>query len=354
MPRSSLSSSPPSSDIDDALDEDFGSEPLITQASAVITREGIVATAQQGQRLDAWLVGLAGEFSRSHLKGLIEAGCVQVDGKPADSPSRKVSGGQRVWIELRPTAQSQAFVAEKMDLPIVFEDEHLLVIDKAAGMVVHPAAGHWSGTLMNGLLAHHAGAINLPRAGIVHRLDKDTSGLMVVGKTLEAVTALSRAIADRVVKRQYVALVHGAVADAFTIDAPIGRDPVSRVKMAVVGSGKPARTDVRCLGRVVFDEAHQDGPIRRTISAVECTLHTGRTHQIRVHLASRKHPLVADAVYGGAPVLGMARQALHALRLGFTHPITAQALQFESPLPADLAQAWGQLQMAEQNRSTGA
>jgi 23S rRNA pseudouridine1911/1915/1917 synthase len=354
MPRSSPSFLP-LADID-ALDEDWAGESPVAQAEAapVASREGVVAAAQHGQRLDAWLVSLASEFSRSHLKGLIEAGCVRLDDKLADSPSRKVSQGQRVWIELRPTAQSQSFVAEPMDLPIVFEDEHLLVIDKAAGMVVHPAAGHWSGTLMNGLLAHHAGAVNLPRAGIVHRLDKDTSGLMVVGKTLEAVTALSRAIADRVVKRQYLALVHGAVADAFTVEAPIGRDPASRVKMAVVGSGKPARTDVRCVGRVVFDEDHPQGPIRRAISAVECTLHTGRTHQIRVHMASRKHPLVADAVYGGAPTLGLTRQALHAYRLAFSHPVTGEVLQFESSLPGDMAQAWGRLQMAKQNPATGA
>jgi 23S rRNA pseudouridine1911/1915/1917 synthase len=208
--------------------------------------------------------------------------------------------------------------------------------------------------LMNGLLAHHPGAVNLPRAGIVHRLDKDTSGLMVVGKTLEAVTALSRAIADRVVKRQYVALVHGAVADAFSVETSIGRDPVSRVKMAVLGSGKPARTDVRCLGRVMFDEANPNGPIHRVVSAVECTLHTGRTHQIRVHMASRKHPLVADTLYGGTPALGLVRQALHAYRLAFAHPINGQALQFESPLPGDLAQAWERLQMANQKPVTGA
>jgi len=338
------------------LDDDWGLESLAPQgpSSAAPSREGLVSVAQQGQRLDAWLVGLADEFSRSHLKGLIESGCVRVDGKVAESPSRKVSAGQHVWIELRPTAQSRAFVAEPMDLPIVFEDEHLLVVDKAAGMVVHPAAGHWSGTLMNGLLAHQANAVNLPRAGIVHRLDKDTSGLMVVGKTLEAVTALSRAIADRVVKRQYVALVHGAVADAFTVEAPIGRDPSSRVKMAVLASGKPARTDVRCLGRVVIDEAHPQGPVRRSFSAVECTLHTGRTHQIRVHMASRKHPLVADAVYAGAPALGLVRQALHAYRLAFAHPISGEALHFESSLPPDLAQAWGQLQMGQQKPVTGA
>ncbi|MBC7700792.1 MAG: RluA family pseudouridine synthase [Massilia sp.] len=354
MPRSPVS--PPLLLDIDAFDEDWGAQSTapVSQPLPLLTREGVVSVAQHGQRLDAWLVSLAGEFSRSHLKGLIDAGCVRVDGKLADSPSRKVSSGQQVWVELRPTAQSQAFVAEPMVLPIVFEDEHLLVINKAAGMVVHPAAAHWNGTLMNGLLAHHAGAVNLPRAGIVHRLDKDTSGLMVVGKTLEAVTALSRAIADRVVKRQYVALVHGTVADAFAVEASIGRDPASRVKMAVLASGKSARTDVRCLGRVVLDEDHPNGPIRRAFSAVECTLHTGRTHQIRVHMASRKHPLVADAVYGGSPALGLTRQALHAYRLAFDHPITGKALQFESPLPDDLAQAWGRLQMANQKPLTGA
>ncbi|MDE2400918.1 MAG: RluA family pseudouridine synthase [Burkholderiales bacterium] len=337
-------------------DEDWsGESPDVSEeVTPMPSREGIVAPAQHGQRLDAWLVSLASEFSRNHLKGLIEAGCVRVDGKVIDSPSRKVSSGQRVWVELRPTAQSQAFVPEAMDLPIVFEDEHLLVINKPPGLVVHPAAGHWNGTLMNGLLAHHAGAVNLARAGIVHRLDKDTSGLMVVGKTLEAVTALSRAIADRVVTRQYKALVHGAVPEGFTIDAPIGRDPASRVKMAVVASGKPARTDVRRLCEAEIEEAGPNGPVWRTISGVECTLHTGRTHQIRVHLASRRHPLVADAVYAGAPALDLTRQALHAFRLAFDHPITGQALQFDAPLPKDLAQAWGRLQLVNQSSPTGA
>ncbi|MES2091419.1 MAG: RluA family pseudouridine synthase [Pseudomonadota bacterium] len=330
---------------DDSLDEEVASFPV---------REGVVTQAQHGQRLDAWLVSLAGEFSRNHLKSLIEAGAVHVDGKLADSASRKVVKGQTVHIELRPTAQSQAFVAQAMDLPIVFEDEHLLVIDKPAGWVVHPAAGHWTGTVMNGLLAHHAGAANLPRGGIVHRLDKDTSGLMVVGKTLEATTALSRAIADRVVRRQYVALVHGDVDEAFSVDAPIGRDLVSRIKMAVLAGGKPARTDVRCLGRAMVDEMTSVGQVHRTISAVECTLHTGRTHQIRVHMASRRHPLVSDALYAGAPALGLTRQALHAFRLAFTHPVTGESLQFESRLPPDLADAWSRLQIAQQRSTTGA
>jgi 23S rRNA pseudouridine1911/1915/1917 synthase len=308
-----------------------------------------VAPDGHGQRLDAWLSARIPAYSRSHLKGLIEAGAVQIDGQLATSASRKVVQGQVINIVLQATAQTQAFVPEAMGLPIVFEDAHLLVVDKPAGLVVHPAAGNWSGTLMNGLLAHHAGASTLPRAGIVHRLDKDTSGLMVVGKTLEAVTALSRAIAAREVKRQYLALAHGLVPESDSVTAAIGRDPVTRVRMAVVPSGKPARTDVQ---RLVVAQV-PDGPgvgrgsagrVARWVSGVLCTLHTGRTHQIRVHLSSRRHPLLADALYGGAPLLGMTRQALHAARLGFVHPVTGEALRFDAALPADMAAAWATLE----------
>ncbi len=309
-------------------------EPAAPDAAAedVECRTHQVADAQHGERIDKILVAAAPEFSRNHLQSLIEEGRVQVDGVRVTSASRRLRCGQRLAFELWPTEESRAFRAEAMSLAIVYEDEHLLVLDKPAGRVVHPAAGNWSGTLLNGLLGHHTVAATLPRAGIVHRLDKDTSGLMVVGKTLTAVTALSRAIAARTVRREYLAIVHGELAAAeMTIEAPIGRDPVSRVRMAVVGGGRPARTDVTRIARA------------QACTAVRCRLHTGRTHQIRVHLASRGHPLVGDAVYGGRPLLGMARQALHATRLAFEHPLDGRPLCFDTLPPADLAAAWAQV-----------
>jgi 23S rRNA pseudouridine1911/1915/1917 synthase len=354
---------------DDEWGDDESGEDLVGGAAAAPRAEPEQRTLEvplsaQGQRLDAFLAASVPEYSRSHLKTLIDAGCVQVNGQPATSASRKVMLGQVLTVLLKPTAMSQAFVPEPMDLNVVFEDEHLMVINKPAGLVVHPAAGNWSGTLMNGLLAHHAEAVDLPRAGIVHRLDKDTSGLMVVGKSLVAITALSRAIAAREVSRQYLALVQGVVAEAsFTVESSIGRDPVTRVRMAVVPAGKAARTDVKRLlwGEWAPDQSHVKADDRRparAYSGVLCTLHTGRTHQIRVHLSSRRHPLVADALYGGLPALGMTRQALHAARLSFVHPITGQNLRFEAPLPDDMAQAWALLEAsaheAAQNLASGA
>jgi 23S rRNA pseudouridine1911/1915/1917 synthase len=296
-------------------------------------REAAVTRDQHALRLDKALVALAPEFSRSHLQGLIDRGHVQLDGQVQTTASRKLRAGQRLRVELVPTAESLAFRPEAMDLAIVHEDAHILVVNKPAGLVVHPAAGHWSGTLLNGLLAHHPGAATLPRAGIVHRLDKDTSGLMVVAKTLPAMTALVRRIAARDVRRVYLALAHGAVSwSSARIEAPIGRDPASRLRMAVVASGKPARTDVERLAVATVDG--------RQVSAVRCKLHTGRTHQIRVHLALRGHPLLADVLYGGKPALGLARQALHATELAFAHPADERAMAFHAPLPADLAAAW--------------
>jgi 23S rRNA pseudouridine1911/1915/1917 synthase len=301
-------------------------------------RPFIIDAAQHGQRLDRALAALVPEFSRSYLQQLIEAGAVELQGRTLTKTSASVKAGQAGRIELRPTPQSQAFRPEAMDIVTVHEDEHLRIIDKPAGLVVHPAPGHWSGTLLNGLLALDPKAVLLPRAGIVHRLDRDTSGLMIVARTRAAMDAMVAMIAAREVKRQYLAMGHkpweGAAARQ--VDAPIGRDPRNRLRMAVVDlerhAGKTARTLIERL------DGNTEG------CAVRCTLETGRTHQIRVHMASIGHPLVGDSLYGGAPAAGLSRQALHAFRLAFVHPVTQAALEFRSPPPADLRQAlqaWG-------------
>ena len=323
----------------DGGEADFGGDEPGERRSAVV---GVDA---HGQRLDRWLVSLAPEFSRNHLQQLIADGLLRCDGRVQPSASKRVAAGQWIEVVLRPTAQSTAFRPEPMALDIVHEDEHLMVIVKPAGLVVHPAAGNWSGTLLNGLLAHHAGAAGLARAGIVHRLDKDTSGLMVVAKTLVAQTALVRAIAAHEVRREYLALAHGRHAlGTEVIEQPIGRDPVSRIRMAVVAGGKAARTDAECLAVTQLGaEAlapDAQGPI---VSAWCCRLHTGRTHQIRVHLASIGHPLVGDLVYGGRALLGLQRQALHAARLAFHHPVDGGWRVFSAALPPDLASAWCQV-----------
>jgi 23S rRNA pseudouridine1911/1915/1917 synthase len=299
-------------------------------AADIETRAWAVDEHDHGLRLDKVLVRHAPEFSRSHLQNLIEQGCVRVDQQRASSASAKLRLGQGVSIELRPTAQAQAFRPEPMALDVRYEDPHLLVLNKPAGLVVHPAPGHWSGTLLNGLLQAYPGAVSLPRAGIVHRLDRDTSGVMVVAKTREAMQGLVAAIAARTVSRVYRAIVWGTVQpDEQDVQAPIGRDPRSRIRMGVVSSGKEARTTVRVLQRA--SSAH---------STVECRLHTGRTHQIRVHMAHLGHPLVGDSLYGGAPAFGLVRQALHAHQLAFEHPCTRQPLSVDVPLPPDLAAAW--------------
>nr|WP_239024302.1 RluA family pseudouridine synthase [Ramlibacter humi] len=297
-----------------------------------------VDASLHGKRLDHALAQLVPEFSRSYLQQLVAAGAVRLAGAPASRPAHRVKAGATLEVELRPTPQSMAFRAEPMPLSVVHQDDHLLVVDKPPGLVVHPAPGHWSGTLLNGLLARDDRASLLPRAGIVHRLDKDTSGLMVVARTREAMDALVRMIAAREVSRQYLAIAHRAWRGepVRKVEAPVGRDPVHRQRMAVVDlalhSGKQAMTTFEML-----DTADAGCLVR-------ATLHTGRTHQIRVHMAFLGHPLAGDTLYGGTAASGMARQALHAQRLAFTHPMTGEALAFTSALPADFVEglaAWG-------------
>ena len=301
-------------------------------------RDFVVAAAQHQIRLDKVLADLVPEFSRSYLQQLQAAGAVELNGRVALKPAAKVAAGDRLRIEMRPTQQSQAFKAENLPIDVVYEDEHLLVVNKPAGLVVHPAAGNWSGTLLNALLGRDEQARALPRAGIVHRLDKDTSGLMVVARSRQAMDALVRMIAAREVSRQYLAIAHRPWVGSRErhVSAPIGRDPRNRLRMAVVDlerhPGKAAQTDVALL-----DSAEAGCLVR-------CTLHTGRTHQIRVHMASVNHPLLADVLYGGSPQGGMARQALHAFRLAFAHPVTGEALVFHCDLPQDMRSAldfWG-------------
>jgi 23S rRNA pseudouridine1911/1915/1917 synthase len=277
------------------------------------------------------------EFSRSYLQQLLEDGAVTRLGLTYTKASLKVKAGESWTIELRATPQSQAFKPESLHINVIFEDTHLRIIDKPAGLVVHPAPGNWSGTLMNGLLGLDSSLMDLPRAGIVHRLDKDTSGLMVVARTRQSMDALVKKIASREVKRQYLTISDKAWLGPKqkSIDLPIGRDPSNRLRMAAVdlskNSGKLALTHFHVLDH------------NQTGSLVRCILETGRTHQIRVHMASLKMPLLGDSLYGGTPNPLMPRQALHAEKLGFEHPITGKPMSFQSGLPSDfqnLLQAW--------------
>ncbi len=294
-----------------------------------------VGLEQAGRRLDQVLADMLPEYSRSRLQQWIDEGCVSVDGSPRRRRD-KVHGGEevRLRLELKPR---QGCAAEAIPLRVVFEDDHLLVIDKPADFVVHPAAGNPDGTLQNALLHHAPGLELLPRAGIVHRLDKDTTGLLVVAKTLAAHKSLVDQLQRRSVYREYRALVAGALVAGGRIDAPIGRHPLHRTRMAVVPSGKPAVTHYRVLERF---HAH-------TLLAVR--LETGRTHQIRVHMAHIQHPLVGDRTYGGRPrppsgadprlvsaLIGFPRQALHAMVLGLDHPETGEPMRWEAEMPEDM------------------
>ena len=293
-----------------------------------------VPTALGGQRLDQIAAQLFGEYSRSRLSGWIKEGRLTVDGAVV-RPRDIVHGGAVLLLEAEQEAQGE-WIAQDIPLNIVYEDEHLLVIDKPAGLVVHPAAGHPDGTLLNALLHHVPDIINVPRAGIVHRLDKDTTGLMVVAKTLQAQTRLVEQLQKRSVSRIYECIVIGVITSGGKIDAPIGRSSSQRQRMAVTDGGKPAVSHYRVLERY------------RSHTYTRVKLESGRTHQIRVHMTHVGFPLVGDPVYGGrfrippAASLTMVqalkefpRQALHARFLELNHPVTGQRMKWESPLPED-------------------
>ena len=262
----------------------------------------------------------------------MRSGHITLDGGPASAKTR-IWGGETVVVAPQALPATTRHAAEAIPLTVLFEDADILVIDKPAGLVVHPGSGHWSGTLLNALLRHAPALAGVPRAGIVHRLDKETSGLLVVARTIPAQVDLVRQLQARSVTREYVAIVHGALPRDGVVEAPIGRHPVHRTRMAVVARGKPAKT-------YYFSIEHGDG-----WSRLRCRLETGRTHQIRVHLNSIGHPLIGDPVYGisqrkailPAAALDFPRQALHAARLALIHPGTEEDLSWESPLPADIA-----------------
>ncbi|UCG98139.1 MAG: RluA family pseudouridine synthase [Burkholderiales bacterium] len=302
----------------------------------------VAPPAAAGQRLDKALALLLPEISRSRLQQWIDDGAVRVDGGAA-RVRQLLSGGERIDIVAPPSPAQLAMRPEPIEIEVVYEDAHIAVLDKPPGLVVHPAAGNWSGTLANGLLARFPQTAGLPRAGIVHRLDADTSGLMVVALSLQAQTDLVRQLQARSVMREYWAIVAGVVPPAMTVDAALARDPRNPLRFAVsrAARAKPARTHLRCLQTV--------GSGRAALSWVACRLDTGRTHQIRVHLESIGHPLVGDPVYRrGRPGAAAAqeqpapawqdfrRQALHACRLGLVHPVLRTAMNWFRPPPADM------------------
>ncbi|MDY7578562.1 RluA family pseudouridine synthase [Herbaspirillum sp. RTI4] len=282
-----------------------------------------------GTRLDKALSALLPQYSRGRIQQWIEEGQVTVDGATAKI-RMIVLGDEKVQILPQPAPDEQAFTPEDIPLDIVYEDAAILVVNKPAGLVVHPGAGNWSGTLLNGLLHYCPSLVGVPRAGIVHRLDKDTSGLMVVGKTLVSQTDLVRQLQARTVKRQYLSLVWGTPQLSGTIDASIARHPRDRIKMGVSESlsAKPAITHYERLAGGLLD--------RRSVSLMHCKLETGRTHQIRVHMQSLGFALVGDALYGKTHLTSaFDRQALQAWRLGLIHPTTGEQCEWTVPLADD-------------------
>jgi 23S rRNA pseudouridine1911/1915/1917 synthase len=301
--------------------------------------------AHAGWRLDRALAAAAPTLSRERLKALIRSGAVESSGTALRDPATKVRGDEsfRVAVPEPATAHNEP---QDIPLKVVFEDEHLLVVDKPAGLVVHPAAGNLDGTLVNALLHHCEGSLSgiggVARPGIVHRIDKDTSGLLVVAKTDVAHEGLAKQFAAHLIDRRYLAMVSGIPkASEGTVDAPLARSTTNRKKIAIVEGGRGKRAVTHWQRRDVLRDA----------ALVECRLETGRTHQVRVHMASLGHPLLGDPVYGRSgkthgkllKELGFQRQALHAAKLGFTHPVTKHRLSFSSPMPPDMQELFDAL-----------
>ncbi len=302
-----------------------------------------VTSELSGRRLDQAMAELFGDYSRSRLQKWIKAGRVTLNHKQLRARD-KVAAGDTIRLRIEDEQLVEA-VSQPIDLDIRYEDEHLLIINKPAGLVVHPAAGNPDGTMLNGLLHHDPSLQELPRAGIVHRLDKETSGLLVVARTLKAHKRLVELLQAREIHREYRTIVNGVMISGGTIDEPIGRHPVQRKRMAVVHTGKPARTDYRVLQRF------------RAHSLLQVKLHSGRTHQIRVHMAHINYPVVGDPVYGGrlkipagaseelkTTLRSFRRQALHAFKLGFAHPETGEWMEWECAIPDDMQQLLAELQ----------
>ena len=302
----------------------------------------IIPEELAGLRLDQALARMFPDYSRSRLKDWLLAGAITVEGGPK-RPRDAVSGGE--VVEFEPRAETEVRAApEPITLDVVYEDDDLLVVNKPAGLVVHPGAGNPGGTLMNGLLHHAPRLEEVPRAGIIHRIDKDTTGLLLIAKTLPAHTALVRQLAEREISRNYLAVCNGVLTGGGTIDQPIGRHPVDRKRMSIQQNGKPAVTHYTVLERF------------RAFTYISVKLDTGRTHQIRVHFAWRRHALVGDPAYGGRLALPKGaseavietlrrfkRQALHATRLAFEHPATGETVELEVPPPEDFQHLLGVL-----------
>jgi 23S rRNA pseudouridine1911/1915/1917 synthase len=305
-------------------------------AAFVAPLSATVPQEMGGLRLDQALARLFHQYSRSRLQDWLRSGHIKVDGR-APPARMAVSGGEQIVLTPPRLPDGAAPRAQRMPLKIVHEDAALMVIDKPAGLVVHPGAGQPDRTLLNALLAHAPALAGVPRAGIVHRLDKDTSGLLVVAKTVEAQIDLVRQLAERSVARVYIALVQGDPPASGAIDAPVGRDIRARTRMAVTNRGKPARTTYQVLER--FGRA----------ALVECRLETGRTHQIRVHFQHIRHPLVGDTVYrrGTRHGIEFPRQALHAAELSLRHPASGEQVTWRSPLPRDFKRLVDELRACE-------